>query len=289
MTKIIKANGEEVEFDPNKLRGTLERAGAHPDTVDLVLKRVGERVRDGMATKHIFRMIKTELRRLERHTAQRYNLRKGLLRLGPAGFRFEKYVAAVLGAYQYETVIPENDLAGLCVDHEIDVMATRREKTVMIEAKFRNRFGDSVTLKDTMATWARYRDLVDGSKAGKCPEFSEVWIVTNGRFSDRALQFGVCKGMHMVGWGPEEHSFARLVDHAYLYPVTVLDYLRKHEIESFSRNHLMLCSEVARQNPKGLARRLGLETNRMSRVIEDCRRVISNHYRADQKNSRTDE
>jgi len=283
MTLIIKANGEKTEFDANKLRGTLERAGARPETVEKVLSNVEKQVRENMTTKQIFKLIKKELRHLERYTAQRYNLRKGLLRLGPAGFRFEQYVAAVLTAYQYKTTIPEHDLSGLCVDHEIDVMATRGEKSVMIEAKFRNRFGDTVTLKDTMATWARYRDLVHGAKAGKCPTFNEVWVTTNGRFSDRALQFGVCKGIHMIGWGPEEHSFARMVDHAYLYPVTVLDYLRKREIEHFSRSGLMLCSEVARQDPVKLAKRLGLEPGRMKKVVSDCRNVITGKHSQEDK------
>jgi hypothetical protein len=280
MTRIIKSHGVAVEFDPNKVRGTLERAGAQPETVEKVLASVRRKARDGMTTRELFKIIRAELRRFERHTAQRYNLRKGLLRLGPAGFRFEQYVAAVLTAYQYKTRIPSHDLAGMCVDHEIDVMASRQDKTVMIEAKFRNRFGDTVTLKDTMATWSRFGDLVDGAKAGKCPRFDEVWIVTNGRFSDRALQFGVCKGMHMVGWGPEEHSFARLVDHAYLYPITVIDYLRSYDIERFSKHGIMLCSEVAKADPNRLADRLELEPSRMDRLISDCQKIITQTFPA---------
>lgn len=273
--QIIKSTGAVVEFNPDKIRATLRRAGTKAETIEKVLAAVETQLRDGMSTRELFGILKHELRRADHPAAQRYNLRSGLLRLGPAGFRFEQYVAAVLAAYQYETEIPAEELSGLCVNHEIDVIAKKDGRAVMIEAKFRNHFGDVVNLKDTMATWARWVDLVDGSKAGKCPPFDEAWIVTNGRFTDRAQQFGVCKGMHLIGWSSTEHSFARLVDHANLYPVTVLDYLRNYEIERLSQHNLMLCSDIARRNPEEIAAQLGMEPVRLARIVGDCREIIN--------------
>jgi hypothetical protein len=275
MPNLIKSQGNLTEFNPAKVRGTLQRAGATPEVIAAVLRAVEARIVDGMTTKELFSIIRSELKRADRPTAQRYNLRDGLLRLGPAGFRFEQYVAAVLSAYQYETVIPEHDLVGLCVNHEIDVVARKDGKTVMIEAKFRNRFGDSVNLKDVMSTWARFGDLLDGAAAGKCERFDECWVVTNGRFSESALQFGTCKGMHLVGWGPGEHSFARLVDHAFVYPITVLDYLRLYEIEKLSDAGLMLCSDVAGRDAAALAEDLRLDPARVRRMVTDCRRLVA--------------
>ncbi|MEA3249279.1 MAG: hypothetical protein U9Q03_02890 [Patescibacteria group bacterium] len=272
--KIIKSTGERVEYDPTKIRKTLLRTGADAKLVDRVIKRVSKRVTRDMATKRLFAIVRRELRRESRHLAQRYNLRNALIKLGPAGFKFEKYVSSILNAYEYKAHVPQKDLVGLCVNHEIDVIAEKDGRRMMIEAKFRNRFGDKVKLKDTMATWARFVDLCDGSRKNKsCPHLDEVWIVTNGAFSDRSLQFGLCKGIDLVGWSTKQHSLATLVDHASLYPITVLDGLQQWELDKFSDIGLMLCREVATKSPGRLSGRTGMPRQRIANIIEQCKEV----------------
>jgi len=272
--KIIKSTGERVDFDPEKIRHTILRMGVEPSRAGRIVERVAKRVTRDMATRRLFSIVRRELRREGRYLAQRYNLRNALLKLGPAGFKFEKYVASILNAYQYSAHVPERDLIGQCVHHEVDVIAEKDGRRIMIEAKFRNQFGDRVKLKDVMATWSRYVDLREGSLANKsCPHFDEVWIVTNGAFSDRALQFGLCKGMDMVGWSTRENSLARLVDHASLYPITVLDGLRQWELDKFSEIGLMLCREVATKNIGKLSGRTGIPRPRIERIVEQSRQV----------------
>jgi hypothetical protein len=272
---LIKANGDQVPFDPAKVRETLTRAGTSSESIDRVIGAIQTQIQEGMTTRALFALVKRELKRTDKHAAQRYNLRSGLLRLGPAGFKFEQYIAAVLAAYQYETNIPTQEISGFCVDHEIDVVALKDGKRAMIEAKFRNKFDDIVTLKDIMATWSRFGDLVEGGKAGKCQRFDEVWVMTNGRFSDRALGFGLCKGMHLIGWGTKERSLARLIDHASLYPITILDYLRSYEIERFSKKEMMLCSDIANSDYQKLAADLELEPIRVRRMVHDCTEIVN--------------
>lgn len=273
--QIVKSTGEKTEYDPDKIRRTIERTGADRSVADRVVERTSRRVRSGMTTKEIYKMVRRELKKEGRAVAQRYGLRSALLKMGPAGFKFEKYVSSILNAYQYDAHVPEQEFSGLCVNHELDVVAEKDGRRIFIEAKFRNKFGDSVNLKDTMATWARYVDLCGGAKAGKCPNFDEAWIVTNGRFSDRALQFGTCKGMHMVGWSEPEHSLARMVDHASLYPITVLDNVRQWELDKLADKNIMLCREVAELTPEKLSRRSGLPQNRSKKLIQDCSEVVT--------------
>jgi Holliday junction resolvase-like predicted endonuclease len=273
--EVVKSNGKRVRFNPDKILRTLKRAGAKPELARGVLKAVTRQMRDGMTTREMHRMVRRELRRASKPLAQRYNLRDALLKLGPAGFKFEKYVASVLQAYQFETEIPEDEVAGLCVRHEIDVIARKEGRTVMIEAKFRNRFGDTVSLKDVMATWSSFLDLADGAKAGKTLKFDELWVVTNGRFSERALQFGVCRGIHLVGWGSEEHSLPRLVDHATLYPITIVDDLHSWELETLAAHNILLCREIAERDAASLSKRLKLPEDRVGKIVNSCRAVVS--------------
>ncbi len=274
--KIRKVSGESVEFRPAKVRETLKRIGAKPETVDHVIANVTRAITEGMTTRDVFAIVRRELKKEDRCLAHRYNLRKGLLKLGPAGFKFEKYVAAILQAYEYETSLPQDELAGLCVRHEVDVIAKSPSRVIMIEAKFRNRFDDTVTLKDAMATWARLIDLREGSKAGKkTPYFDEAWIVTNGRFSDRAQQFGVCKGMQLIGWSTEEASLARMVDHAALYPITVIDDVRQWELDGLEKKGYVLCREIAEKKPDALAKQTGMAPDRAAKIVADCKEIVN--------------
>ncbi len=274
---IVKAGGERVPFKPEKIAETLRRIGAKDALVSHVVQKVTAAVKDGMTTSEVYAIVRKELHKENRCIAHRYNLRAGLLRLGPAGFKFEKYVASILQAYEYATELPEQELPGLCVMHEVDVVARTPSRTIMIEAKFRNRFDDTVNLKDTMATWARLIDLREGSKAGKkCPFFDEAWIVTNGRFSDRAHQFGVCKGIQMIGWSQTEQSLARMVDHAALYPITVIDSLKPWELERFSEKNILLCRELRTKKPATLAQGTGIPLDRMKSIIDTCKEIVEN-------------
>lgn len=271
---IVKANGDRVPFRPEKITETLRRIGAKEPLINHVVEKTAAGVTDGMSTKEVYAIVRKELHKENRCIAHRYNLRAGLLRLGPAGFKFEKYVASILQAYEYATELPDQELPGLCVMHEVDVIAKTPSRTIMIEAKFRNRFDDTVNLKDTMATWARLIDLREGSKAGKkCPFFDEAWIVTNGRFSDRAHQFGVCKGIQMIGWSQTEQSLARMVDHAALYPITVIDSLKQWELEKFSEKNILLCRELSKKKPATLAESTGIALDRMKSIIDTCREI----------------
>ncbi len=272
---IIKSSGEKAEFDPAKVKRSMLRSGADEKTADEVLKDLEKKLHSGMTTKQVYKIVFDELKNRKACIACRYDLRNALLRLGPAGYKFEKYVASILNAYSYEAFVPEEEYEGSCVMHEVDVVAEKDHRRIFIEAKFRNRFNDSVNLKDTMATWARFLDLVDGSTVGKCPHFDEPWIVTNARFSDRARQFGICKGIHMIGWNvPKERTFAQMVDINAVYPVTVLDELTQVELDKLSHHGIMLCKEMSEMDSNELQEKLDISEHRVLELMQMCSDVI---------------
>lgn len=272
---IVKSGGQTESFDAAKLRSGLRRAGVPDPLLDRVTNAVSERVRNGTTTARIRELVRDQLKRESRAHLYRYTLREALLKLGPAGFKFEKYVGSILESYGYRVEYPD-ELHGACVDHEVDIVARKDGRTIMIEAKFRNDFQYFVRLKDTLATWARYEDLRDGAKAKRCPKFDEVWIVTNGRISSRSQRFGECRGIRMLGWRyPDDRPLAAYVDHVALYPVTVLHELKPRELERLSDRGLMLCRQVADLKPKHLAKSIGVSSSRAGTIIETCRMVVT--------------
>jgi len=275
--QILTSGGKKVPYEEARVRKSIERTGASPELVDEITTRVSNGVKPGMSTNEIYAMVAEELKKMSRRYSSRFNLRSAILKFGPTGFTFEKYVASILGAHKFEAKIPEEELQGSCVLHEVDVIAEKDGRRMFVEAKFRNDYNDHVTLKDTMATWARFLDLVDGAAVGLCPHFDEPWIITNARFSDRAKQFGVCKGIHMIGWSfPEVRSFAELVDHTMLYPITVLDDLQQSELDALAKEGIMLCKEVCEFEPEELVGRIGVSFDRARSLVELCNDVISN-------------
>lgn len=272
---IKKGTGEAVPFDPNKIKKSIKRAGGGRDVQDRILAIVEKQLRPGITTEEIYETVHEELRKLEPTTGARYRLRTALGRLGPAGYNFERYVAAILTAYGYKTELPF-ELQGACVSHEVDVIAEKDGRRMFIEAKFRNQFDDVVDIKDTMATWSRYLDLVEGARLGLCPHFDEAWIVTNARFTSHSLKFGHCKNMVMIGWNhPKERTFAKMVDLQTLYPLTILDDVTDEEVKIFSEKKLMLCREIAHSDVKALATMTGLKQKRLKEIMTQCQSVTS--------------
>lgn len=276
MPKIMirKASGKLVPFDEDRIRTTLERTTHDKKLVKEILAKVKSSLKPKITTDEIRAIIQAELKKKSPAASARYHLRSALLRLGPAGFNFEKYVASILTAYGYKTELPY-ELKGACVTHEVDVIAEKDGRRMFIEAKFRNNFADVVNIKDTMSTWARYLDLVDGGKLGLCPHFDEAWIVTNARFTGHSLRYGHCKNMVMIGWNhPKERPFARMVDLTALYPLTVIDDLKDDEIQAFAENEFTLCREVKDAEIADLAQKTGLSKSRLQEIMNMCVQIL---------------
>lgn len=272
---IRKNNGKLVPFDEQKIYRSLERASVDSETVKKIVANVKKNLRPKITTDEIYGLVHDELQDLAPAAGARYRLRTALARLGPAGFNFEKYVASILTAYGYKTELPY-ELQGACVTHEVDVIAEKDGRRMFIEAKFRNNFNDVVNIKDTMSTWARFLDLVEGAKLGLCPHFDEAWIVTNARFTKHSLNYGHCKNMVMIGWNhPKERSFAAMVDMSTLYPLTVIDDLQEDELQAFISKELPLCREIVDLDPGKLAKKVGLSKSRVTEIQKSCKSVIA--------------
>lgn len=272
---VKKGTGELVPYDENKVRASILRTGANEKIVDKVIEDIQPHLEDGMSTSKLYHFVYDALEKQSVCHACRYSLREAVFKMGPAGFNFEYYIAAVLREHGYDARVPQEELQGACVSHEVDVVAEKEGRSIFIEAKFRNEKGRVVDLKDTMATWSRFIDLVDGSSLGKCEHFDECWIVTNARFTRHAEQFGECKGMHLTGWKyPKTFSFEQMIDDIRLYPITVVADLSADELERFAKAKMILCKDVAATEAHDLSQMVDISLERAQEVIKKCAEVV---------------
>jgi hypothetical protein len=271
---VTKSSGQVVPYDEKRVIRSMKRSGVDQKTIQSILQTIKPKIKDKIHTSILRKMVRDELKARASWAAARYDLREALIKLGPAGYNFEKYIASILKAYGYKTDTPY-EYQGACIKHEVDVIAEKDGRGAFIEAKFRHDFRATINIKDTMSTWTRFLDLVDGSKLDLCPHFDEVWIVTNARFTDQSLKFGNCKNMKLIGWNyPKERTLAQMVDLDALYPITIIEDVTKKEMEQFAKADLMLCQEILKFSPEKLSHLVGITTKRSEKILRESKLIV---------------
>ncbi|MDG5766685.1 restriction endonuclease [Balneolales bacterium ANBcel1] len=273
--KITKASGEEVPFSEEKLRTSLERSGATGRQIDEVVGEVQEVLYDGIGTGKIYRKAYAILRKKSRPKAARYKLKKAIMELGPSGYPFEQFVGAILEQQGFRAEVGVT-VPGRCVTHEIDVMASKNGKLIVVECKYHNRPGVKCDVKVPLYIHSRFRDVVIGRKENEQTRFEEYegWIVTNTRFTKDAIQYGTCSGLVMLGWDyPEKNNLKERIGRAGLHPVTSLSTLQNKEKTFLLEKGVVLCRKVLERID--LLEQMGLTDGRIRKVIRECEELVN--------------
>ena len=272
---VTKASGKKEPFSLAKIRRTCRRAGADTGLTRRVLEQVKQKIFDGISTREILRLVLSILDKESISVAARYNLKEAIMRLGPSGFVFEKLIAEILREYNYQTEMPLVCF-GRCVDHEVDIVASKKSRCFMVECKYRNASGIYIGIKEILYTWARFLDLVDGAKAGKCPRFDQPWLISNTKFSQDAIKYSQCQKMALTGWKyPPDASLKEMLERKLLYPVTVLRKIDKQSLASLAQANLMLCRDLVKKDLKELLRLTGLGRKKLNKIRAEAEKLLT--------------
>jgi len=244
--RIIKADGRKENFDEEKLRLSISRAGVpermHQEAVDHIRKLLYQDMPTAEIYKHILEYLGKSS---SPHSGSRYSLKQAIMDLGPTGFPFERFIAAILirQGFKAETDIIMN---GLCVSHEVDVLAEKDNRKIMIECKFHNRIGTRTDVKVALYVMARYQDLTVGwINKNNASKLKEVWLVTNTKCTTDAIAYAQCMGIKIVSWGyPDKGNLQDLIEKDNLHPITVLSSLSSWQKHLLLNNHLVLCRDL---------------------------------------------
>lgn len=238
---ITKMNGEREPFNEMKLERSLMRVGTSKEMRDKIIKHTVETLHDGITTQEIYEHAFDLLRQEERNpVAARYSVKRAVLDLGPSGFPFEQFVAAIFESIGYTNVRTGVAAQGKCAPHEVDVMAEHQGKKIAAEVKFHNSLGVKTDLKVALYVKARFDDL-----SNKNEKVDEGWLITNTRFTRNATRFGNCSKMHLLGWDyPRERGLEVLIDQAGVHPLTALTSLTPHEKRALLDDNIVLCRQI---------------------------------------------
>ncbi len=270
---IEKASGEKQEFDPEKLRSSLKKSGTDDELSEEIVSEILKQLQPGTTTREIYRRAFDLLRRRKRSNAARYSLKKSIMELGPTGFPFEQFVGQVLAHHGFDVKVGQV-VQGRCVTHEIDVVATQNHTQYLVECKFYNSPGKYASVQVPLYVRSRVNDIIEFRE--KLPEYSQTrffgWVVTNTRFTDDALQYGRCAGLHMLSWDlPKEKSLKEMVESAGLFPITALTGLNHKQKEYLMVRHVVLCKQLLVN--ASLLDELGIPETRRTQVLSEAREL----------------
>ena len=269
---ITKASGVQDIFSSEKLRASLKKSGADENTVENILFEIESILYDGISTKKIYQAAFNMLKKGLKSNAGRYNLKRAIMALGPSGFPFEKYIAAIFEWQGYK-VQTQLFLDGACVTHEIDVLAENEDHFLLTECKFHNSLGIVSNVKIPLYIHSRYRDVLNNwQKISLKP--LKCCVVTNTKFSSDAIKYGVCVGLSLLSWGyPPKESLRNLIDESGLYPITCLTSLTNKEKETILMEGIVLCKELLKRET--VLHDIRISSTRIPNILSEIKSLCS--------------
>lgn len=265
---IEKASGERELFSVKKFRRSLKRAGASASEIEHVLQEVIKQ--KPKSTRAIHALAIKLLQKQNLPIADRYNLKQGIMELGPEGYPFEKFIGELFRALGY-TVETGLIIPGACVDHEIDCLIKKDGKSHIVETKFHNRMGIKSDVQTALYVQARFQDLCDWARR-KNSTYDEIWLITNTKFTTQAIQYGMCKKMKLLGWNyPDENNLAQLVEKYSLFPITTLTTLSNRQKNELMQKGFVMCKDTEKHI--NILKQMRLSNTTINKIIAEAKAI----------------
>ncbi len=273
--QITNISGEQEKFSKSKFCTSLRKAGVDKATITELCEKVSAGVKPGTTTSNIFREASRYLIKRNPAAAARYNIKRGIAELGPAGFLFEQYIEVVMRTLGYKTR-RNVMMRGQCVTHEVDVLAKNNSEHAIIEVKYRNERKIKTHLDVVMYAEARREDIAKARRRKKdCNVPHIMWVITNTRFTSQCIKYAKCKGMRLTGWSyPKGASLEEIVTKHALYPVTTLPSVNRPAREIFAQHNMMLAQDIAPYSARDLEKKFGINKTSAQKIAREAHALV---------------
>ena len=272
---IVKADGAEEVFDPERLVLSLERSGAGEFTAKRIAKTITDTVAPGTTSKEIYTRAFALLRKEARPIAARYALRRALLELGPSGHPFEDFVSHLYRkeGWQVET---RKMMRGKCVQHEVDFYASHKDQNEFLaaELKYHNDPGYKTDLKVALYVKSRFDDIFSCDESLRSCQIDRGILITNTKFTSEAITYAECSGIELLGWGyPENDSLLIRMSRAKVYPITTLTGLSHAEKQLLIENKVIAVDKIV--SDRRLLDPLHLSSGRVGEILAEAEGLLN--------------
>lgn len=265
--EVINNSGKKEVFSRNKLYLSIRRAGASKALAEKICDAVEKEIYPEIQTKEIFKKVQKILLKENPRSGIRYGLKEAMRLLGPSGFPFEKYVGDIFEQLGFSVVLNQY-LQGICVFHEIDILAKEKKYLLIGECKYHILPGARVDLKVGLVHYARFLDLKSGDFFKKT-EFKNLKprpiIITNTKFTTKIIKYAECTGIDLLGWKyPELRGLEYIIESQGFYPITILPSFKGQLLEIFSQEKLMLVQDLLEIDTAKFCKKTGLSQKKIS-------------------------
>ena len=242
---IVKASGEKEQFNEEKIVHSLASTGMSVDTASQTLDSVKKHLKPDITTQEIFGQVSGYLRDNSPKYFLNYSLKRAIMKLGPSGHPFERYIGDLLEHYGYETQVSVS-LGGECVTHEIDCIATKSHETSFIECKYHNAPGTKSDVQVALYTYARFLDIEKSMKAMfNGDKTYKPWVITNTKLTYDAINYSQCMGIKTTAWSfPKKDCLHDMILGAHLHPITVIEDINPQKTQQLLERGIVTCRRL---------------------------------------------
>jgi hypothetical protein len=255
---VTKADGSRQQFDRNKIVATCMRMGATKQDAEEIAGKIESRVYDGMPTAKVLQMIFQFIHKYKPQASRLYDLRRGLSLMNSKP-EFEKFVQILLADIGFE-VVPNKILKGKCIEHEVDAIARKDGVTYFVEAKHQYNYHAFTGLDESRIARAVLEDVSEGFNLGLTDlKIDEAMIVTNTKYSEQAMQYGICRNILQIGWStPADLGLRDIILEKSLYPLSCIRGLKTDARLQLVDSGIILINQLVAEETEEIARRTRL-------------------------------
>ena len=275
---VINSRGEKELFSFQKVYQSAKQAGADKVLALKIAETIKREAYSGIRTSEIFKKVKRILRRETPRAALKFNLKNGMRKLGPTGFPFEKFIGEILKKLGFRVKINQFLPGGCIRSYEIDFLAQKDNLLYVGECKYRNLPGEKIHSKDALANYARFLDILKGSyfKSNRYKSITiKTMLVTNAKFTERALDYSKCIGAEFLGWKcPKGKGLEYLIESQKFYPITILPSLNRFLSNYFVSEKIMLAQDVLKIDFQEYAKKFKIPIKYFHSLIKEARVLL---------------
>ena len=242
-----------------KVEISARRVGADLRLARRIAQQIERKIYNGISTFEIFKEVKDLLNQAQPVFGLKFSLKQAMRDLGPDGFAFEKYAGAIFREAGYAVKLNQF-ISGKCLSqYEIDFTAEKDNILKISECKYHSQISDlSVDQEIALANYGRFADILQGkfalTKISQGKKISSI-LITNTKFSNRAIQYSECSGVELWGWKyPFNKGLEVFIDQNKLYPITILPSFKKQWADIFNQRNIILAGDVLRLNLERISR-----------------------------------
>ena len=259
---VRKMDGTLEDFDIEKLKTSLKKAGAPDNVAQEVSSHIAREFVGTVSTRDIYRHAFEILKGYKvKPVAARYSLKRAVFDLGPSGFPFERFVGMLFKEMGYKNVKSGVYMQGACASHEVDLYAEKDDRIIGGELKFHNSPGIKTDLKVALYVHSRFSDLKSG-----IDKVDEGWLITNTQFTSNVIKYSNCsKNLKLLGWTyPYGNGMVHLIEKMKIHPVTALTSLNVKQKRSLIERNIVICKQALEEIEQTGS--LGMEVSNLSEV-----------------------